>query len=476
MVCLSKQHDFSYEERVQEKTPYSPKFRYQRDPIGNRITSTTAESGSPVIRNYTSNNLNQYTAIDAPTQSPTYDDDGNCTSAALESGVWTFAWDANNQMKSSEKADQRLEYLYDSSGRRAMKKVFSGSVGSWSLNNDLRFVYDGYKLIEVLDGQNSNAIKQKITWNGETPFSIYDSALNQTYYYVLDANKNVSELIDASGNIVAHYEYSPFGKIVSQSGTYADENPIRFSSEYFDVETGLVYYNFRYYSPELGRWMSRDPIEEEGGYNLYAMLKNNTPNNFDSLGLGIFTPEHIDNFTEPSWYSTSELEGQPCSKKECENKGTIKSGPTVTGRVGYGSYFTGAIIALGNPMYGPANIGAVAISKRRYVTLSLDVKLQGEYRELKWLWKTCYRRKLPLFWKAEAGYIDKQNVNPLSLTMDAFFDCVLLSVRVSWLSCECVGEGKCIWQKKETLTHSGVTGISRFYPWEPWKLESTEGK
>ena len=81
--------------------------------------------------------------------------------------------------------------------------------------------------------------------------------------------------MDASGNIVAKYEYSPFGKIVAQSGSYAETNPFRFSSEYHDDETALVYYNYRYYNTTLGRWLSRDPIEEEGGYNLYGMVDNN---------------------------------------------------------------------------------------------------------------------------------------------------------------------------------------------------------
>ena len=70
------------------------------------------------------------------------------------------------------------------------------------------------------------------------------------------------------------------------SGEYAEENPFRFSSEYSDMETGLVYYNYRYYSPELGRWLSRDPIEEQGGYNLYGMLGNDIVNSWDQWGYG----------------------------------------------------------------------------------------------------------------------------------------------------------------------------------------------
>ncbi len=74
---------------------------------------------------------------------------------------------------------------------------------------------------------------------------------------------------------MAHYEYSPFGKLTAKTGTYADANPFRFSSEYADDETGLVYYNYRYYSREMGRWLRRDPIEEAGGLNLYVHTANN---------------------------------------------------------------------------------------------------------------------------------------------------------------------------------------------------------
>ena len=98
-------------------------------------------------------------------------------------------------------------------------------------------------------------------------------------------------LSDENGEVVAHYEYSPFGSLTKVSGDYAANNPFRFSSEYFDEETGLVYYNYRYYNPELGRWISRDPIEEQGGYNLYGMLANNTLYFWDMLGT---EPHYVD--------------------------------------------------------------------------------------------------------------------------------------------------------------------------------------
>ena len=171
-------------------------------------------------------------------------------------------------------------------GRRIFKKVYSGE----TLEKHLRFVYDGYKLIEERDALNSNALVRRYVWQPESldrdvPLTVYDASAEKTYYYHTDANKNVTELSDENGEVVAHYEYSPFGSLTKTTAAYAASNPFRFSSEYFDEETGLVYYNYRYYNPELGRWISRDPIEEQGGYNLYGMIGNNPLLGWDDWGL-----------------------------------------------------------------------------------------------------------------------------------------------------------------------------------------------
>jgi RHS repeat-associated protein len=99
-----------------------------------------------------------------------------------------------------------------------------------------------------------------------------------------NGNKNIIALLDKQGKMSANFAYSPYGKQTLRSGTAADECSFGFSSEYLDKETGLIYYNYRYYSPEIGRWLSRDPIGELGGYNLYAMLSNKTVNKTDLNG------------------------------------------------------------------------------------------------------------------------------------------------------------------------------------------------
>ena len=111
-------------------------------------------------------------------------------------------------------------------------------------------------------------------------------------FYAFDGNKNVSDVFYrmTSNGIGAHYDYAPFGATTrthrdsSASFDIVALNPFRFSSEYYDSELDLVYYNYRHYSPSLGRFLSRDPIEEQGGLNLYAFVGNNAIRERDILG------------------------------------------------------------------------------------------------------------------------------------------------------------------------------------------------
>ena len=87
--------------------------------------------------------------------------------------------------------------------------------------------------------------------------------MNKVIYTVYDGNGNVSELISANdGAIAGHYEYNPFGKTIAVIGSLAEENVFCFPTKYADEETKLIYYGYRYYSPKIGRWLSRDPIGE----------------------------------------------------------------------------------------------------------------------------------------------------------------------------------------------------------------------
>ena len=250
-------------------------YAYAYDSIGNRQTSN--ESGMSYT--FTSNGLNQYIQINS--DMPTYDEDGNM----LSYRSWSYIWDGENRLIQAMNGNMKLRFSYDYMGRRIEKKVYDGEI----LIKHSRFVYNEYKQIEELDAINANASLRRYTWQpvslgSDIPLTMTDVINNTVYTYTTDANKNITDLQDAVGTSVAHYEYSPFGVLTTVSGSYAEQNPFRFSSEVFDTETGLVYYNYRYYNPVLGRWTKRDPIAEQGGANLYSMVNNAVINQHDING------------------------------------------------------------------------------------------------------------------------------------------------------------------------------------------------
>ena len=102
--------------------------------------------------------------------------------------------------------------------------------------------------------------------------------------YAYDPNGNVGQALDNSGSLYAHYEYDPYGNVVKSLGSFAAINPYRFSTKYFDSESGLYYYGYRYYLIGSGRWLNRDPIGERGGLNLYLYIGNSSINSFDPVG------------------------------------------------------------------------------------------------------------------------------------------------------------------------------------------------
>jgi len=114
-------------------------------------------------------------------------------------------------------------------------------------------------------------------------------------FHTYDSSGNVCALFQVTGSIpqpslVARYEYDPFGNLLTSdrrplTSDLSLPSPFGFSTRYYDRETGLVMYPLRPYSPTLGRFLTRDPIEEDGGLNLYAFVGNNPVDRVDPLGL-----------------------------------------------------------------------------------------------------------------------------------------------------------------------------------------------
>ena len=102
-----------------------------------------------------------------------------------------------------------------------------------------------------------------ILWDPTEPVATRPLAIQTAgswFVYGWNLTKNVMELYKSNGTIANSDSYAPFGE-VTQRGNIT--NPLQWSSEVFDGELGLVYYNYRHYTPHDGRWISRDPIAEQ---------------------------------------------------------------------------------------------------------------------------------------------------------------------------------------------------------------------
>ena len=260
-------------------------FNY--DGIGNL---TSAEIwGEQWWLGYTSydvNELNQYIEIarsGLPPYEPEYDIDGNL----ISNGNLEYAWDSAGRLAAvySDNACV-VSNAYDSFSRRIMKTTPDATH---------TFVYNGWNpIFEIITHASGTTTTNQYFWGLDLSGSTQGAggvgglvavSLDGTLYFPLsDSNGNITEYVDASGTIVAQYRYDAFGNLLAESGTIPDAFSFRFSTKYRDPETGLYYYGYRFYSPELRRWINRDPIEERGGVNLYGFCGNDGVNGFDMLG------------------------------------------------------------------------------------------------------------------------------------------------------------------------------------------------
>ncbi len=287
---------------------------YVFDNIGNRTSATDGTGQTATTVGYTPNDLNQYEEIDPGTPvNPDFDADGNLSADAginiMGYGL-KFEWDAENRITAVRKDVQGspllATYTYDYLGRRIRKTTTSSALQGVA---DIAYVYDGFNVVAeytlTTEGSSvSEGLLQAYTWGLDLSGSMQGAGgvggllcihrspgidngnrtWGATFYPTFDGNGNISEYLDEDGVEVAHFEYDPFGRIVLSTGTPGIFT-YRFSTKPQDTETGLYYYGYRYYDPLTGRWPSRDPIEEEGGMNLYGFVRNDGIDAIDNLGL-----------------------------------------------------------------------------------------------------------------------------------------------------------------------------------------------
>jgi len=257
-----------------------------------------------------------------------HDADGNLT----QDGRWIYTWDGENRLVTMEAlsavpaaAKLRVEFEYDWRGRRIGKAVKAWSETSYTNVYVLKFLYDGWNPVAELDA--NNAVVRSYLWGTDISGSFQGAggvggllavnvATNGVHFPAYDGNGNIAGLVSASsGAITARYEYGPFGEVIRATGPMARVNPFRWSTRYQDDESDLVMYPRRPFNLSTGRFLCKDPIQEQGGLNLYAFAQNDAVDLIDPLGLDTITA--TDDIVVKSDYPAHKVLGPPkcpCSK------------------------------------------------------------------------------------------------------------------------------------------------------------------
>jgi RHS repeat-associated protein len=249
-------------------------------------------------------------------QTLSYDEKGNLT-ADTQGRV--FTWDVENRLtgvapSSPTNGSLKVAFQYDTQLRRIGKQVYQMVSNAWAQTSSTLFTWDRWLLASEISGSTTNVyihgqdLSGTIHDAGGIGGLLFANLGTSSVYYAYNGNGNVAALTDLSGSVVARYNYSPYGKLLAMSGPVASLNHIRFSTKYWDDETGLGYWGYRYYDADFGRWLSRDPIWERafsimvrnslsqdrqlfarealrGERNLCLFVLNSPIGTYDSLGL-----------------------------------------------------------------------------------------------------------------------------------------------------------------------------------------------
>ena len=271
------------------------------DSLGNWESVT--DSGGTETR--THNDANEISGITNGGVAPTYDAAGNMTSGpdpANPSQRLHYTYDAWNRLvevqdDNAGNPDTTLaDFEYDGRNYR-IEKTVDGILQAYYYN-------DSQQVVETREDGDTDPLEQFV-WDKnahDSPVLFFrdsdtDGTVDETLYYTTDANGNVTALIDAStGNVVERYHYDPYGKALIYDASWntrsssSYDNPYLYAGRRLDTESGFYYMRARYYDPQLGRFINRDPAKYIDGMNLYQYVQGGVPNYTDPTGLARFIP------------------------------------------------------------------------------------------------------------------------------------------------------------------------------------------
>ena len=224
-----------------------------------------------------------------------YDPDGNLT----QDDRFNYTYDDENRLVSvlprTPYPFNAVENAYDHHNRRIQKVVRGYHEGDWRYHETHTYVWDGWNIV-LEQVANGDQIIHTIEyfWGNDLSGSeqgaggvggLLATRIDGVFYVpVYGANGNIMMYVGGNGWIAAQYDYDPYGNILQATGPLASQFAFGFSTKYHDREVGLVAYQLRTYNPVYGRWLNRDPIEEEGGENLYCFVENNSVERIDYMG------------------------------------------------------------------------------------------------------------------------------------------------------------------------------------------------
>jgi len=232
-------------------------------------TNTIAVTAMDVNGNSRTNNY-QVNVPSGVSTSFIYDLNGNLTS----DGSKTYEWDGANRLVAINytESSNRTEFSYD--GLSRCSQIVEKNAGN--ITSTKKLIWCGAQLCEERDA--SNSVTKRF-------FAAGEQVAGSNYFFNRDHLASIRELTDTTGAVRARYDYDPYGGRTKVSED-ADSD-FGFTGFYYHAVSGLNLAVYRAYNAELGRWMSRDPIAEAGGINLYRYVDDDSVNALDPLGLDV---------------------------------------------------------------------------------------------------------------------------------------------------------------------------------------------
>ncbi len=208
-----------------------------------------------------------------------FDNNGNTLTKADATGTTTYTWDFENRLGSVTLPGSggTVSFKYDPAGRR-IQRMFQQGATTTTTN----YVYDGKgpNLLEEVD--NNGNVTARYVQGPRVDEPLAQLRSGTTSYYQTDGIGSVTSLSNGAGTLSNTYAYDSFGKLTASSGTLT--NAFRYAGREFDPETGLHFYRARYYDAGIGRFISADPIQFDGGVNFYNYVDGNPINYRDPSG------------------------------------------------------------------------------------------------------------------------------------------------------------------------------------------------